>query len=69
MLQDDEEVLERHEIRVEHATIFHGGVDQLLDDQFAQIDEVRALHLRRIALCSKQKLYYLLTDRFHGEKT
>jgi len=51
VLYDDEEMLQRQMIRVQHTTVSKGLLQQLLDHQLANIHQIAALYLRRIPGC------------------
>jgi len=51
VLENDEKVLQRHVIGIEHTTIFQGRFDQLLDDQFRNVNEITPLDDHRVPCC------------------
>lgn len=51
VLNDDEEVLQRQVIGVQHATISERLFQQFLDHQLAYVDQITALYFRRVPSC------------------
>lgn len=49
VLEDDEEVLQRHMIGIEHSSILQRRFDEFLDNEFRYVDEIASLDDYRVA--------------------
>ena len=63
VFEDDEEMLQRHVIGVEHTTIFQWRLDQLLHDQFRNVNEITPLDDHRIPCCKNNRLLSQLREQ------